>query len=204
MSVARQPASLNWRLLVWWVLATAAGFSVGGPIEAVLGRSSGMMVVVYVSAGGTAAAVLQWLALRRHLSQVGWWVVTGLVGSVTAAVIGLAAGVGAGVTTGVIEGLAEGVAKGMEAGINAGVDAAGVTTAVLFGAAFGAAQWPVLRRHVAGSGWWVLACGVGWVASGFAAGVTDSAAGWAVLGAVYGTITGCVLVWLLRRRLDVT
>lgn len=47
--------------------------------------------------------------------------------------------------------------------------------------------------------WWVLACGVGWVVSGLAAGVTDSVAGWAVLGAVYGAMTGCVLVWLLRR-----
>ena len=193
MNGVRTSASLNWRLLLWWVLATAAGFSVNGPIEAVLGRSSGMMVVVYVSAGGTAAAVLQWLALRRHVAGAGWWVVTGIAGSMTAAALGLAVGVGAGVVTG--------VAEGAKAGIDAGVDAAGVSTAILFGAAVGGAQWLVLRRHVAGPGWWVLACGVGWVASGFAAGVTDTAAGWAVLGAVYGAITGCVLVWLLRRRL---
>ncbi len=201
MSVTREPGPLNWRLLAWWVLATAAGFSIGGPIEAVLGRSSGMLVIVYVSTGGTAAAVLQWLALRRYVPQSGWWVVTGLAGSVIAAAIGVAVGVSAGVTIGIIEGLAEGAAKGMEAGIDAGVDAAGVTMAVVFGAAVGVVQWLMLRLHVAGSGWWVLACGIGWVASGLTAGVTDTAAGWAVLGAVYGAITGCVLVWLLRRRL---
>ncbi|MYA51545.1 MAG: hypothetical protein F4045_07580 [Chloroflexi bacterium] len=201
MSVTREPAPLNWRLLLWWVLATAIGFSVGGPIEAVLGRSSGILVIVYVSAGGTAAAVLQWLALRRHVSQAGWWVGTGIVGGVVAGAVGVAVGVSAGVTTGVIEGLADGAAKGMEAGIDAGVDAAGVTMAVVFGAAVGVVQWLMLRLHVAGAGWWVLASGVGWVVSGFAAGVTDTAAGWAVLGAVYGAITGSVLVWLLRQRL---
>ena len=201
MSVARHPAPANWRLLLWWVLATAIGFSIGGPIEAVLGRSSGMIVVVYVSVGGTGAAALQWLALRRYVSQAGWWVVTGIVGGVAAGAIGVAVGVSAGVTTGVIEGLAEGAARGMEAGIDAGMDAAGVTMAVLFGAAVGVVQWLVLQRHVEGSGWWMLACGVGWVVSGLAAGITDTAAGWTVLGAVYGAITGCVLVVLLRRRL---
>ena len=193
---------MNWRLLLWWVLATAAGFSIGGPLESVLGRSSGMIVVVYVSVGGTAAAVLQWLVLRRRLSRAGWWVATGIAGAAIAAATGLAAGVGAGVATGIVEGLSKSVAEGMEAGIVAGTDIAGVTTAILFGTAVGAVQWPVLRRQVERAGWWVLACALGWVVSGFSAGVTDTAAGWAVLGAVYGAVTGCVLVWLLRRRVD--
>ena len=46
--------------------------------------------------------------------------------------------------------------------------------------------------------WWVLASTVGWVVGGFVSGITDTAAGWAVLGAVYGVITGIVLVWLHR------
>ena len=210
MSSVWTETPVNWRLLPWWVLATAAGFAVGGPMESVLGRSSGMMVVVYVSTGGTAAAALQWLALRRHIAHAGWWIATGIAGGVVAGMIGLVVGVGVGVGTGVVEGLAAGraggvatgIAEGTRAGIDAGADIAGVATAILFGAAVGVVQWLVLQRQIAGSGWLILACSVGWVVSGLSAGVTDSAAGWAVLGAVYGVITGCVLVWLLRWRVD--
>ena len=214
MSSVWTEALVSWRLLPWWVLATAAGFAVGGPLESVLGRSSGMMGVVYVSAGGTAAAALQWLALRRHIAHAGWWIATGIAGGVVAGmiglVVGLVVGVGVGVGTGVVEGLAAGraggvatgIAEGTRAGIDAGADIAGVATAILFGAAVGVVQWLVLQRQIAGSGWWILACSVGWVVSGLSAGITDSAAGWAVLGIVYGAITGCVLVGLLRWRVD--
>ncbi len=210
MSSVWTEALVSWRLLPWWVLATAAGFAVGGPMESVLGRSSGMMVVVYVSTGGTAAAVLQWLALRRDIAHAGWWVATGIAGGAVAGMIGLVVGIGVGIGTGVVEGLAAGraegvatgISEGARAGVAAGADIAGVATAILFGAAVGVVQWLVLQRQIAGSGWWILACSVGWVVSGLSAGVTDSAAGWAVLGTVYGVITGCVLVWLLRRRVD--
>ena len=47
----------------------------------------------------------------------------------------------------------------------------------MFGAAVGVLQWLVLQRQIAGSGWWMLASGVGWVVSGFSAGITDTAAG---------------------------
>ncbi|MDE2837739.1 MAG: hypothetical protein OXL97_09595 [Chloroflexota bacterium] len=202
MNDARRLASASWLLLPWWMLATAAGFAVGGPIESVLGRSSGMLVVVYVSVGGTAAAALQWLALRRHIAHAGWWVATGIAGGVVTGAAGLVLGAAVGFGAGVVESFRAGVGDGARAGFATGVDAAGVAAAVLFGAAVGVVQWLVLQRQVAGAGWWMLACSVGWVVSGLSAGVTDSAAGWAVLGAVYGAITGCVLVWLLRRRAD--
>ena len=202
MSGAQVPTRASWWWLPWWVAATAVGFSVGGPMEAVLGRSTGLMVVVFVSVGGSAAAALQWLALRSHLSQAGWWVLTGVAGGAVTGVVGIAAGVGAGVAAGVVEGFAEGLAEGMEAGIDAGADVAGVVAAVFAGVAFGVLQWLVLRQEVAGAGWWIPACAVGWVVSGLSAGITDTAAGWAVLGAVYGAVTGCVLVVLLRRRAD--
>lgn len=200
MDDVRKPASLHWLLLLWWVLATAAGFSVNGAMEAVLGRSSGMLVVAYVAVGGSAAAALQWLALRRHVSGAGWWAATGIAGGAATGAVGVAVGVSAGVAAGVVESLDAGAAEGVKAGIEAGADAGGVAAAVVFGAAIGVAQWLVLRRHVARSGWWVLACSVGWVVSGLSAGVTDGAAGWTVLGAVYGAITGCALVLLLRHR----
>ena len=202
MNGAGRADPTGWLLLPWWVLATAAGFSLGSLVEATLGRSSGIMVVAYVSAGGTGAAVLQWLVLRRHVSRAGWWTGTGVAGAAVAGLVGIAAGGGAGVATGIVEGFAEGLAEGVEAGFDAGADVAGVTAAIVFGAAVGVLQWLALRRQVAGAGWWIPACAVGWVASGLSAGITDTAAGWTVLGAVYGAITGCVLLWLLRRRAD--
>ncbi len=54
------------------------------------------------------------------------------------------------------------------------------------------------------AGWWVLASTVGWVVGGLVAGLVGATVGvdlsWAGLGAVYGAITGPVLVWLLRHR----
>ena len=200
MSLARKAASLKWPLLLWWVLAGTAGFSAGALVEAVLGRSSGMLVVVHVSVGGTAAAALQWLALRRYVARTGLWVGTGVAGGAATGAIGVAVGVGAGVTTAVFESFTAGLAEGVRAGIAAGTDAAGVAAAVVFGAAVGVLQWLVLRQQAGGAGWWVPASAAGWVVGGLSAGITDSPAGWTVLGAVYGAITGCVLVWLLRQR----
>ena len=78
---------------------------------------------------------------------------------------------------------------------------------VWLGLRFGIAQWLVLRRHVPGAGWWVLASIVGVavsvaVISTVTAGVEEAggiAGGGAVGGAVYGALTGGVLVWLLRQ-----
>ena len=88
-------------------------------------------------------------------------------------------------------------------------------TAMLFaatGASVGIAQWLVLRKRVSRAGWWVLASTVGFavVAPGaldaletFGIGILgggSSSPGYAgfVLGlALYGAITGGVMVWLL-------
>ena len=65
----------------------------------------------------------------------------------------------------------------------------------LIGLVAGVLQWLVLRQTVARAGWWVLASTVGWVA-GIPIG---EMVGWNGLGAVYGAITGAVLVGLLRQ-----
>jgi hypothetical protein len=54
--------------------------------------------------------------------------------------------------------------------------------------------------------WWVLASTVGWAAGGFLSGAVPVGGflGWAALGAVYGAITGSVLVWLLRQPVPAT
>ena len=192
MNGLRRDLSSNVALLLWWPLAGAAGFAVGGLAEAAAGQSGGLVVVAYMIVGATASGVLQWLALRRHVSGAGLWVAACFGG-------GLATGL-VGVAVGAIAGLGAGVVLGLRAAIEVGADTGGVAAAVSFGTVVGILQWLVLQRDLPRSYWWVLASTAGWIVGGLTAGVTEGIAGWAVLGAVYGAITGCVLLGLLARR----
>lgn len=115
--------------------------------------------------------MLQWLVLRKHLARAGWWVAASLA---AVAVVG-------GVILGV--GLLD-----ADVGWVAGMSA--------FGTVVGVLQWAMLKRQVHRAGWWVLASTVGWVA-GMPLG---DIAGPPALGAVYGVVTGTMLVWLLRHE----
>ena len=196
MTAVRRSDSVNWWVLPWWVLTSAAGYAVGGLIETAAGPLEGVTVLGYVTAGGAAAAVLQWPALRRHVARAGRWVGAGIVGGAVVAVASVAAGV--------VAGLAAGAVGDAEAGRAFGEDVAGVSAAILYGTAVGMLQWRLLRPHFARAGRWLLASAVGWIVAGLTAGVTEGVAGWAVLGGVYGAITGVVLVGLLRQRPDET
>lgn len=192
---------VNWLVLPWWILASAAGYAVGGLIESAAGPLGGVAVIAYVTAGGTAAAVLQWPvlqwpALRRHVARAGRWVGAATVGGAAVAVLSILAGV--------VAGLAAGAVGDAEAGRAFGEDVAGVSAAILYGAAVGVLQWRLLRGRFARAGRWPLASAVGWIVAGLTAGVTEGIAGWAVLGAVHGAITGGVLVTLLRQRPEET
>lgn len=183
---------MNWWVLCWWILASAAGYALAGLTEAAAGSFSGVTIVAPVAVGATAAAALQWPALRRRIPRAGWWVASGVVGAALVGAVAIAAGVAAGLGAGAI--------GDADAGRHFGEDVAGVSAAVLFGAALSLVQRHLLRREFARLGWWLLASSVGWIVAGLIAGVTEGVAGWAVLGAVYGAITGCALVWLLRQR----
>ena len=183
---------MNWWVLCWWILASAAGYAVAGLTEAAAGSFSGVTIVAPVAVGATAAVALQWPALRRRIPRAGWWVASGVVGAALVGAVAIAAGVAAGLGAGAI--------GDADAGRHFGEDVAGVSAAVLFGAALSLVQRHLLRREFARLGWWLLASSVGWIVAGLIAGVTEGVAGWAVLGAVYGAITGCALVWLLRQR----
>ena len=196
LTAVRRMAPVNWWMLPWWILAGAAGFSVGSLTESLVGSSGGITVLAPVTVGGTAAAVLQWPALRRHVGRSGRWVGAGIVGGAVVAVASILAGI--------LAGLAAGAVGDAEAGRAFGADVAGVSAAVLYGTAVGYLQWRLLRPHFARAGRWVLAGAVGWIVAGLTAGVTEGIAGWALLGAVYGAITGTLLVALLRHRLSET
>jgi hypothetical protein len=99
----------------------------------------------------------------------------------------------------------------------------GCVAALLFGipllwASFVVPQWFVLRRQVTRAGWWVVASTVGLVVAGAGVlasiqyfldaflseikpgfGPGDAAVGLILSLAIYGAITGAVLVWLLRQ-----
>jgi hypothetical protein len=84
-------------------------------------------------------------------------------------------------------------------GADTSTDLGWVVVTIAFGAALGIAQWLALRRQLPRTGWWVLISAIGWVTAGLLAGAVSPPEGWAVVGAVYGAITGYVLVRLLQQ-----
>ncbi len=159
---------VGWGFWLWWVLASAVGFA----------------------AVGAGVGIAQWFVLRRHVSRAGWWILASAVGFI-GGYIGVVALVMA-VDDAVFESLGD-------------ASSLYLSFAVV-GAGVGIAQWFVLRRHVSRAGWWVLASTVGYtvagagvfraVGAGFLGGSTDGG-GLLLSLALYGAITGGVMVWLL-------
>ncbi len=196
-------AQVGWGFWLWWVLASIVGLAVGNAVSvAVSGaveETVGLAVSLAVSGAvaGASIGTAQWLVLRRQVSQTVWWVL--------ASTVGLA--VGNAVALAVFE------AVGLTGGSHF---SGGAVAFVLFGAVAGAsvgiAQWLVLRRHIPGAGWWVLASTVG-LPVGFAVGFAvleavgltggshfSGGAGSLVLfGAVAGASVG-IAQWLVLRR----
>lgn len=170
---------VDWRFWLWWVLASAAGFGIGGPLGMLAASGGSDQVAGYVgaSAAGVVAGMLQWLALRQRIDRPGRWALAGIL---TAAALGV-----------VVLGVS---LISADAGLTGGV--------ILMGAALGALQWLVLRRQVARAGWWIPVSAVGWIIAGFLSGAVPAGnpAGWVLIGAIYGAITGLMLAWLLLHR----
>ncbi len=181
--------ALDWRLWLWWVVAGVVGWAAGWGLgwSEVEFWSVDIAAAEYggVVVGVTVVGALQWLMLRRQLAGAAWWIVASLVSGVVAG--------------GVIYGV--GGDAGFTAEVARDLDVGWVVEAALYGAVLGVLQWLVLRWQVALSGLWVLASTVGWVVGDpVCSSLMDfGALSWVVFGAVYGAITGLVLVWLLRR-----
>ena len=192
---------MGWRLWLGWVLASTVGWAAGGPVGAAVVSNGNIVLAgsIGLAAGGLIAGVLQALVLRPLVARSGWWVMTIPLAVAVAGVVGLAAGA-------VVGGVLPPGQPSPLGGADVGVDVGWVVSAGLFGPAVGLLQFfLVLRRQVPHAGWWVLASTVAWVAGGpgvgfisALVGVTGGAAiSWGSLGAVYGAITGLVLVRLL-------
>jgi hypothetical protein len=62
----------------WWVLATTVGGIVGGLLSSELEASLGPSIVRF-AVFGAPIAISQWIVLRRHFRNAGWWVLAGIV-----------------------------------------------------------------------------------------------------------------------------
>ncbi|MAG35143.1 MAG: hypothetical protein CL878_02690 [Dehalococcoidia bacterium] len=199
----------GWQLWLWWVLATTVGWSAGGAAggTAGWGLSRDIAIVGYsagAGVGGIAAGLLQWLVLRRQVARASRWVLASTGAAAIIGVVGVAVGATLGFGVRWIDG---GPETTQEATSGEWVF---FVLLALYGTVLGVLQWLVLRRHVARAGWWVLASTGAWPLSiGVGAmvlqtviavtGVKLPAVAATLIPALYGTITGTVLVWLLRR-----
>ena len=145
---------------------------------------------ITVATGGIGTGILQWLLLRRLISRAGWWVLASFVGIILTG------------TTGCLVALI------------AGIDAGWVMGVSVYGTVLGALQSLVLRGLVMASYWWVVGNTTGWIMAGLVLGLVSSildpsgkmtpVVAWAIFGALYGVITGPVLVWLLLHPVPIT
>ena len=169
----------GWRLWFLWLIAGFIGWGwpmdVGsfgeGPFLTILPSRPALNIPLYVSVatGAISVGVLQGLMLRRYIRGATLWVVASLSAAALGFLVVLAV-----------------APVDADLGLAAGVGA--------YGTLAGALQWCVLRKHVAGAWWWVVANAVGWL---LAIPVGDLAGppGWAL----YSAVTGTALVLLLRQ-----
>jgi hypothetical protein len=192
-------------LWLQWVLATTAGFIVGGfaagaaakaMIEAHGGDVIGLTPwegAVVGAVAGLAIGIGQWLVLRRRIAHAGWWVLAIIVGWIVFDAVLAASGRS-----------------------NPILGAIGLALAAL---AFAMMQWLVLRRQATRAGRWIVVSTAALAVASFAGFAvilaaqfgswfqlkpTDfpSAIPWGlagmVIGPIYGAMTGAVLDWLVR------
>jgi hypothetical protein len=192
-------------LWLQWVLATTAGFLVGGfaagaAARAMIDARGGDVIgltpwegAAVGAVAGLAIGIGQWLVVRRRMAHAGWWVLVTIVGWVVCDAV-LAASGRINPTLGI-----------------GGAALSAIVIAVL--------QWLVLRRGATQAGRWiVVSAGALAVASfaGFAVILAAQFGSWfhlqptdfpsaipwglagMVMGPIYGAMTGAVLVWLVR------
>jgi len=135
---------------VRWVAASAIGLFVGFyicfmSVVGLTGKQSFILKILVSAVSGAALGIAvggaQWSILRHEVSGTNRWVVTNLTGGIIGGVIALP--------------IAEAVGEAM--GFNMAVFAG----SIVLGLSIGIAQVIILRGHLLGSGWWVLAHAAG-------------------------------------------
>jgi hypothetical protein len=140
-------SAIDWKLGVWWSLATIGGLVLGliilfaGLGAAINNAPPFLFGLVIGCTFGLGCALMQWLALRRLVSA--WWILATFAAWAIFWAINLAGflGNGTGVLGKVIEGLGHGA---------------------LFGVLLGLFQWLILRSKTKNAIWWIYANVLGW------------------------------------------
>ena len=193
-----------------WVVATTCGELAGFAIPAIVGATATSVgvaqstsMVLLVLAGVGEGAVLGWAQsrmLRRELPRLGTgdWVGATAAGAAAAWTIGM---------------LPSTLHAHLVELWPPMLIAFGTLAGVLLLASIGFAQWLVLRRHLHGSGIWIVANALAWIAGlavvfaaiGVAPGDSPiliaafGVAGGLGMGLTVALVTGLFLVWLLDR-----
>lgn len=172
-----------------WIVTTALGAAFGfGSVGTVLPLFSPLpnvdgdklFGILLAPMLGLGIGSIQWLVIRKDISQAGWWPAANVVGYSAAAVLAS---------------LTDSLRLDAIAG-----DAGSITLMLIMGFAVGLPQYLVLKIHFARAGLWVLANGVGMLSYGLggiipAHNLTDLVALGSIMGALYGAIEG--IAWRL-------
>jgi hypothetical protein len=140
-------SAVDWKLGLWWALATIGGLFLGlvilfAGLGAVINNAPPFIFgLVLGCTFGLGVAVAQWLALRRLVSA--WWIAATFAAWAIFWTINLAGllGKGSGVFGKIVEGLGHGA---------------------VFGGLLGLFQWLVLRNKTQNAYWWIIANVLGW------------------------------------------
>ena len=137
----------DWKLGLWWSLATLGGFILGfiilfAGLGAAINNFPPFLFGLTIGCTfGLGCAVMQWIALRRIVSA--WWIVATFAAWAVFWAVNLSGllGTGSGVPGKILEGLGHGA---------------------LFGALLGFFQWLVLRGRFVNAYPWIVANIIGW------------------------------------------
>jgi len=140
-------STLDWKLGLWWSLATIGGLILGliilfaGLGAAINNTPPFVFGLALGCTFGFGCAVMQWVALRRLVSA--WWIAATFIAWAIFWAVNLAGllGTGNGVIGKVLEGLGHGA---------------------VFGGLLGFCQWLVLRGKAPNAYWWILTNVLGW------------------------------------------
>jgi len=188
----RKVARNEFGLWLSWCLATMAGMLLGFvPIALLVSDLDlGLARVLIPLVAGFLVGFLQWLVLRRYLTESTDWILSGGASWAAAYALGL-------------------IAVQLLAGSWLGA----VLGYLLFGAIIGLVQWPVLRREIPNALSWVIASIFGWALGAYLSQVVlalfsdgspiDPLVSTAVIvgvtGLVAGAITGLAFVRIVRQ-----
>jgi len=139
--------AVDWKLGVWWSLATLGGLVLGliilfaGLGAAINNAPPFLFGLVIGCTFGLGCAVMQWLALRRLVSA--WWIAATFAAWAIFWAVNLAGllGFGSGILGNTVEALGHGA---------------------VFGGLLGLFQWLVLRSKTPNAYWWIVTNIFGW------------------------------------------